>query len=72
MTKFVALKPESLLDHALGTIDVMAEAMWQDEALRRNGKPRAVAWAVENHAEREVWTRRATVAFMTMLEPKSA
>lgn len=70
MTKHVALQPGTLIDRALGTIDVMAEAMWQDEQARRTGKPRAVPWAAENHAEREVWTRRATVAFLTMLEPK--
>lgn len=71
MTKHVALQPGMLIDRALGTIDVMAEAMWQDEAVRRNRKPRAVAWAHENDAEREVWTRRATVAFITMLQPKT-
>jgi hypothetical protein len=71
MSAFVELKPETLLDRALGTIDLMAEAMWQDEAARR-GSARAVSWLEENQAERELWMRRATVAFLTMLEPKTA
>lgn len=64
-----SVDPSLLLTRALGTIDRMAEAMWQDDAQRRGGKPRAVRWEDENTAERELWTRRSSAAFLTLLEP---
>lgn len=67
----VALHPRDLLDRALGTITTMAQAMWNDDVQRRAGKSRTASWDDETDAEREVWMRRATVAFMTMLEPKA-
>lgn len=61
--------PGLLLDRALGTIDRMAEAMWQDESLRAGGRPRALKWVDEAPQTREKWTRSATAAFLTLLEP---
>lgn len=60
--------PALLLTRCLGTIDRMAEAMWADEHSRNGRKPKH-DWAHEHAHVREKWTRSATAAFLTLLEP---
>lgn len=61
--------PSLLISRALGMIDRMAEAMWQEECLSTSGMPRLVDWQDEKTLVREKWTRSATAALLTLLDP---
>lgn len=63
-----ATAPQLLVTRVLGSIDRMAEAMWQDDAARATGKPRRIKWTEENPEEREKWTRRATAATLALFD----
>jgi hypothetical protein len=64
------VEPGLLVERSLGTIDRMAEAMWQDASIANTGKRRHMKWADEHPDTREQWIRSATAAFLTLLEPQ--
>ncbi len=62
--------PDILVTRALGTIERVAEAMWEDDVMRQTGKPPAIRWARERPDVHEMWIRRGTAALLAMLETK--
>jgi hypothetical protein len=60
-------KPDRLIMAALGSIDVMAEAMWIDDVIRETGQQPPHKWVDLHPDKQECWIRRGTAALLALL-----